>query len=1153
MQNEQNPEPPTHFLRSVPALNANALQRTLHPQLITARTAWHWPLREGAAAIEHLPPDAYQSWLSRVRAASALVESAGRTVFAFVSRTGTVVLARSGGGLRPLRVPEIHAHLAARAVSVALLELPSELPAAPACVAAVGYASGAVALFDARTAAFRCVSLPVNAELRRLRFHANLHCANSDSEPPGALFAVASSGELCLLPAIQISALLRAGRTAEPTARGWTLWTVPSRGRLIEAVPMGVASASICEIDPRGPRAPLRVIAAGAAPALCAYECSRDPVFSASAVAKKAASSVYSFAKGLFSSTSAQLSTPEAPDPASDAGVDPTRVLASASLGAAWNDHEGADRTFTLRQVKSVGDSARKSVGAVLKAPSRVFRYSSVDTETESDTNGGSVTETGSKTMFSAQRRTIAADDDDADPANGSMDAATLRDLLSQTSNGDVRSSVSFRATDRVVGRIAAAPLACGLVAGVDNLGRVLVQDVRDMVVLRVLKGYRDAQVAWLAPPSNASQPPLLVVLASRINVLEVHHAAVGKRIAAFRVSPGARLVCTPSFRVFCISPSGALHELVLADARAVPKRISNGVGVSRSETTGSKKREEASSLLSPPTSPTHENPQPPDAESVRAFLEAARESNILRATEILESFNRDPAKVAFLMARLLIRDDPQIGVSPDVHVSLAVAAHKRAAADNCPDLERRHFAHQRLAESYALLRQAADDRMREEAAQEYIAKPRLLFEDGIGRGLAEVAALQKQDLNISENGTSQRLRLNCEDFIVAHAIAPTFDYDAKMAFSLQPKVELSMAEKETVRHTYFAELISGGCALEDAAATGDEPSSRHIFLALRNLHALPVAEIASLFVTFFLNSPLDVLLNTPVDLYSSGLRCMLARLRSSSNRKLVDEVILSECEAATVHAVNALLLARLCAADDVDVQLSPGDADLGSTGKNGADKSVTLGRFVHVAGLLEEVLHLRQLVAGTSVARNVILETSAQSVSGTRGGAELSAVRILLAHAEYAAATAVLHGLRESRGSPLEWHQTSAVAEAAIVACRARASEIFSKNEHYYDVILPAVAFWIRGENGFHTELVSSSDDLTVTEHFLGVRTVMLAAHAHVPDASVDAVRCLQLAEAMNAVMMVSENDEGSKVALNGASNGKSRTDSNVTNNENG
>ncbi len=75
--------------------------------------------------------------------------------------------------------------------------------------------------------------------------------------------------------------------------------------------------------------------------------------------------------------------------------------------------------------------------------------------------------------------------------------------------------------------------------------------------------------------------------------------------------------------------------------------------------------------------------------------------------------------------------------------------------------------------------------------------------------------------------------------------------------------------------------------------------------------------------------------------------------------------------------------------------------------------------------------------------------------------------------------------------------------------------------DERLFKVILPAVAQWIRAAEPEEGVKRGNED----TRHFLGIRTVMLAAHAHVPDASVDAVRCLQLAEAMTAVMMACEN----------------------------
>lgn len=59
-----------------------------------------------------------------------------------------------------------------------------------------------------------------------------------------------------------------------------------------------------------------------------------------------------------------------------------------------------------------------------------------------------------------------------------------------------------------MVQRLAAAPGGrSSLIAAADTLGRVLVVDGRDMVAVRLLKGYRDAQLAWLAlPPLRSSR-----------------------------------------------------------------------------------------------------------------------------------------------------------------------------------------------------------------------------------------------------------------------------------------------------------------------------------------------------------------------------------------------------------------------------------------------------------------------------------------------------------------------------------------------------------------------------------------------------------------------------------------------------------------------
>lgn len=98
-----------------------------------------------------------------------------------------------------------------------------------------------------------------------------------------------------------------------------------------------------------------------------------------------------------------------------------------------------------------------------------------------------------------------------------------------------------------------------------DTYGRVLLLKARDMTVLRVWKGYREAECCWLqsledidpagdvAPgvatprakrfPDRRRSCSFLVIFAPRRGLLEVWNIPLGPRVAAFNLGPGSKLV----------------------------------------------------------------------------------------------------------------------------------------------------------------------------------------------------------------------------------------------------------------------------------------------------------------------------------------------------------------------------------------------------------------------------------------------------------------------------------------------------------------------------------------------------------------------------------------------------------------------------------
>ena len=105
--------------------------------------------------------------------------------------------------------------------------------------------------------------------------------------------------------------------------------------------------------------------------------------------------------------------------------------------------------------------------------------------------------------------------------ASGQTQAVSLEDL---TLLPKPESASLWRVTrddTRVLDMLCPAPQG-PLVAAADNLGRVLLLDSSHMGLVRMWKGYRDAQVAWLQPPEGhglAGHGLLLVLYAPKRQV----------------------------------------------------------------------------------------------------------------------------------------------------------------------------------------------------------------------------------------------------------------------------------------------------------------------------------------------------------------------------------------------------------------------------------------------------------------------------------------------------------------------------------------------------------------------------------------------------------------------------------------------------------
>lgn len=101
----------------------------------------------------------------------------------------------------------------------------------------------------------------------------------------------------------------------------------------------------------------------------------------------------------------------------------------------------------------------------------------------------------------------------------------------------------SLRDNKRHVHHLVPAPRGC-LAAAADSLGRVLLMDTHKAMVLRIWKGYRDAQCGWITHPVEQDSL-LLVIYGWRRETLEVWQMRYGPRICSLSIGSQCRLLPT--------------------------------------------------------------------------------------------------------------------------------------------------------------------------------------------------------------------------------------------------------------------------------------------------------------------------------------------------------------------------------------------------------------------------------------------------------------------------------------------------------------------------------------------------------------------------------------------------------------------------------
>ena len=119
------------------------------------------------------------------------------------------------------------------------------------------------------------------------------------------------------------------------------------------------------------------------------------------------------------------------------------------------------------------------------------------------------------------------------------------------------------------------------LAVAVDGFGRVSLVDTRACVIVRMWKGYRDAQCGWMVVRERAEEHKkaeerggrgeerrvllYLVIHAPKRGLVEVWRMRHGARVCAHAIGAGWRLVTT-SDTCYFMDKNGLIHQLVLKE-----------------------------------------------------------------------------------------------------------------------------------------------------------------------------------------------------------------------------------------------------------------------------------------------------------------------------------------------------------------------------------------------------------------------------------------------------------------------------------------------------------------------------------------------------------------------------------------------------------
>ncbi|KAF0695466.1 Aste57867_13709 [Aphanomyces stellatus] len=131
-----------------------------------------------------------------------------------------------------------------------------------------------------------------------------------------------------------------------------------------------------------------------------------------------------------------------------------------------------------------------------------------------------------------------------------------------------------------------------------DTLGRILLVDTSSMLLIRLWKGYRDAQCGWMTHASGAEKGLYMVFYSARRGLIEVWRARHGPRVLCLPIGAQAKLkLCT------CVAKGGTATCVVVweqTDGQCAPFQVEldGGSTTAIMQYLSQAKREEESFLL---------------------------------------------------------------------------------------------------------------------------------------------------------------------------------------------------------------------------------------------------------------------------------------------------------------------------------------------------------------------------------------------------------------------------------------------------------------------------------------------------------------------------------------------------------------------------